>query len=90
MSSRSASRPHRAARVEDALDSRLATFLQYRGWTARVEPYVGYGAHPQESAARPVTAIRGWRSFAVVPAPFAEVQAGSTPGSASSATSTTR
>jgi phosphatidate phosphatase APP1 len=98
----SSSRPHRAARLEYAFDSRLAAFLQRRGWTARVEPYVGYGApgwarvlgrvvlagpgvrdddlpgvgaHPTGSRARPVTALRGWRSFAVVPLPFAEVRA---------------
>ncbi|HEX7805042.1 MAG TPA: hypothetical protein VF413_02660, partial [Cellulomonas sp.] len=38
------SRPHRAARLEYAFDSRLAAFLQRRGWTARIEPYVGYGS----------------------------------------------
>jgi len=40
----SSSRPHRAARLEYAFDSRLAAFLQRRGWTSRVEAYVGYGA----------------------------------------------
>ena len=96
------SRPHRAARLEYAFDSRLAAFLQRRGWTARIEPYVGYGsqgwvrvlgrvvlagpgvrdadlpgagAHPASGPARPVTALRGWRSFAVVPLPFARVHA---------------
>jgi phosphatidate phosphatase APP1 len=98
----SSSRPHRAARLEYAFYSRLAVFLQRRGWTARVEPYVGYGApgwvrvlgrvvltgpgvrdadlpgvgaHPTGGTARPVTALRGWRSFAVVPLPFARVHA---------------
>jgi phosphatidate phosphatase APP1 len=96
------SRPHRAARLDYAFDSRLAALLQRRGWTARVEPYVGYGAqgwvrvlgrvvlagprvrdddlpgvgaHPKGGPARPVTALRGWRSFAVVPLPFAAVRA---------------
>ena len=35
----------------------------------------GVGAHPQRSTARPVTAVRGWRSFAVVQAQFATVHA---------------
>ena len=96
------SRPHRAARLEYAFDSWLAAFLQHRGWTARVQPYVGYGAtgwvrvlgrvvlagpvvgdddlpgagaHSTGGSARPVTALRGWRSFAVVPLPFARVHA---------------
>ncbi|MGV8977447.1 MAG: App1 family protein [Cellulomonas sp.] len=96
------SRPHRAARLEYAFDSRLAAFLQHRGWTARIEPYVGYGAPgwvrvlgrvvlagpgvrdddlpgagsgATGGSTRPVTALRGWRSFAVVPLPFARVHA---------------
>lgn len=39
-----AHRPHVAARLEDALDRRLAQALRYRGWTVRIEPYPGYGA----------------------------------------------
>lgn len=39
-----AHRPHVAARLEDALDRRLARLLRYRGWTVRIEPYPGYGA----------------------------------------------
>jgi hypothetical protein len=100
ISSASTSRPHRAARFEDALDTRLATFLRRRGWIVRVEPYVGYGApgwvrvlgravlagpgvtdsdlpgvgaRPGSGPARPVAAVRGWRSFAVVQAPFTPV-----------------
>ncbi|GEA88714.1 App1 family protein [Cellulomonas cellasea] len=37
-------RPHRAARYEDALNRRVARWLSGRGWTARIEPYVGYGS----------------------------------------------
>ncbi len=36
-------RPHVAARMEDALDARIAGHLVRRGWTVRVVPYAGYG-----------------------------------------------
>ena len=39
-----ARRPHVAARLEDAVDRRLAGVLRNRGWTVRIEPYPGYGA----------------------------------------------
>lgn len=39
-----ARRPHVAARMEDALDRRLAALLRSRGWTVRIEPYPGYGS----------------------------------------------
>ena len=38
------SRPHRAARVEDAFNRAVARRLWARGWRTRIEPYVGYGA----------------------------------------------
>lgn len=38
------SRPHRAARVEDAVLARVNAVLRRRGWVPRVEPYTGYGA----------------------------------------------
>lgn len=38
------SRPHTAARLEDALNSALQGALSSRGWVPRVEPYTGYGA----------------------------------------------
>jgi phosphatidate phosphatase APP1 len=36
-------RLHYAARLEDALDRRVARALRGKGWTVRVEPYPGYG-----------------------------------------------
>ncbi|KGM11744.1 ACP synthase [Cellulomonas carbonis T26] len=41
---RTSSRPHWAARAEDALHARLNATLLARGWVPRVEPYTGYGA----------------------------------------------
>ena len=38
------SRPHRAARIEDAFNRAIARRLWARGWRTRIEPYVGYGA----------------------------------------------
>jgi phosphatidate phosphatase APP1 len=38
------SRPHLAARVESAIDRRVADRLRRRGWTVRIEPYASYGA----------------------------------------------
>ncbi len=38
------SRPHRAARVEDAMNRALARRLWAAGWRTRIEPYIGYGA----------------------------------------------
>jgi len=37
-------RPHLAARVESAIDRRVADRLRRRGWTVRIEPYASYGA----------------------------------------------
>jgi len=37
-------RPHVAARLESALDRRVASRLRRRGWTVRIEPYASYGA----------------------------------------------
>jgi len=37
-------RLHVAARMEDRFDRRVAGLLRARGWTVRIEPYVGYGA----------------------------------------------
>ncbi|MCU1433199.1 MAG: hypothetical protein JWP95_2304 [Actinotalea sp.] len=37
-------KPHRAAQLEDSINSVLTTFLGKRNWVARVEPYTGYGA----------------------------------------------
>ncbi len=68
------SRPHWAARSEDAVNRWVAARLRARGWTERVEPYAGYGAAPTEAAA-------GWvRVLArVVLAPAAVTQ-GDLPG----------
>lgn len=38
------SRPHWAARLEDAVFTRLASSLRRRGWITRVQPYTGYGS----------------------------------------------
>ncbi|MCL2455534.1 MAG: DUF2183 domain-containing protein [Micrococcales bacterium] len=45
-------RPHIAARLEDALDARVAGHLVRRGWTVRVVPYAGYGGQGHDG--------RGW------------------------------
>ncbi|WP_034608729.1 App1 family protein [Cellulomonas sp. URHD0024] len=37
-------RPHVAARIESAIDRRIAARLGRRGWTVRIEPYASYGA----------------------------------------------
>lgn len=73
------SRPHLAARAEDALYRRVAWCLQRRGWTLRIEPFTCYGgegwvrvlartvlAPPGAGRARPRSApLRGWRRFAI-------------------------
>lgn len=38
------SRPHWAARLEDAALGRVVAVLRRRGWVPRAEPYAGYGA----------------------------------------------
>lgn len=43
-SATTSSRPHGAARLEDALNRTLTRVLGARGWVPRVEPYTGYGA----------------------------------------------
>ena len=43
MSAPSSSRPHWAGRWESRFDRGLARSLRHRGWSARVEPYTGYG-----------------------------------------------
>lgn len=37
-------RPHAAALVEDALNRRLASLLDRRGWAHRIQPFIGYGS----------------------------------------------
>lgn len=37
-------RPHRAARIEDALKRRVAGALTRRGWRHKIIPYTGYGS----------------------------------------------
>ncbi|HEY8673850.1 MAG TPA: phosphatase domain-containing protein [Candidatus Dormibacteraeota bacterium] len=39
----SSSRPHRAARLEDVVNRRIAHWLWARGWRTRIVPYTGYG-----------------------------------------------
>ena len=38
-------RTHLAARLENGFDRAVAHQLRGRGWTVRIEPYAGYGAH---------------------------------------------
>ncbi len=73
------SRPHLAARVEDALYRRIGWWLRRRGWTLRIEPFTCYGgdgwvrvlartvlAPPGADPARwRSSPLRGWRRFAI-------------------------
>jgi phosphatidate phosphatase APP1 len=80
------SRLHRAARIEDAVDAALGRRLLRRGWQRVVVPYTGYGgpgwarvmarvvlAPRDRKTRRRPEKLRGWRSFATLPVPFAPV-----------------
>lgn len=76
---------HRAARIEDAIHHFLARRLRRRGWDVTMIAYPGYGApgwvrvmgrvllsrleRPRHRPAK----LRGWRSFATIPAKGATV-----------------
>jgi phosphatidate phosphatase APP1 len=76
-----APRLHRAARIEDAMHDFVVSRLRRRGWRVAIVAYTGYGrpgwvrvmarvvlARPDPRPTwRPAT-VRGWRSFATLPA----------------------
>ena len=79
-------RLHRAARIEDALDAAVGRRLLRRGWQRAIVPYTGYGgtgwarvmarvvlAPKDRKTRRRPEKLRGWRSFATLPVPFAPV-----------------
>jgi phosphatidate phosphatase APP1 len=72
---------HRAAQIEDAIHAFLERRARQRGWVVGVVPYTGYGspgwvrvlgrvlfAPAERRARRTAKKLRGWRSFATVPA----------------------
>jgi phosphatidate phosphatase APP1 len=72
---------HRAAQLEDAVHRILERRARRRGWTAGVVPYTGYGAPgwvrvlarilfapAHRPSRRTLKKLRGWRSFATLPA----------------------
>jgi phosphatidate phosphatase APP1 len=72
---------HRAARIEDAVHEFLERRARQRGWLAGVVPYTGYGspgwvrvlarvlfAPAERPPRRKSRKLRGWRSFATLPA----------------------
>jgi phosphatidate phosphatase APP1 len=74
-------RLHRAARIEDAVHQVLERRLRRGGWTAAIVAYTGYGAPGwvrvmarvvlRRAESRPrarAEKVRGWRSFATLPA----------------------
>ncbi|SCF28326.1 Phosphatidate phosphatase APP1 [Micromonospora viridifaciens] len=79
-------RLHRAARIEDAVHGLLERRLRRTGWKINIIAYAGYGApgwarvlcrvllgRPDvRQRARPEK-VRGWRSFATLPAKYAKV-----------------
>ena len=84
---------HRAARLEDAVRSRMRGRVHGRGWRAQVTGYTGYGhedgwvrvfarvlmTRPGRDEGTPFELRRGWRSFVTIPVSGIEVhiQAGS-------------
>ncbi|HEV2088804.1 MAG TPA: phosphatase domain-containing protein [Cryptosporangiaceae bacterium] len=68
-------RPHRAARLEDAISAALTRTLRRRGWLPRLIPYPGYGTDgwvrvlarvlmaPPGTRRRDIEQARGWRRF---------------------------
>ena len=79
-------RLHRAARIEDAVHGLLERRLRRTGWKINIIAYAGYGGpgwarvlcrvllgRPEvRQRARPEK-VRGWRSFATLPAKYATV-----------------
>ena len=80
-----APKPHRAARIEDALHRTVEPRLRRRGRQVTIVPYTGYGRPDWVRAmcrvvlARPdprgpqAAKVRGWRSFTTVPVREARV-----------------
>ncbi|GAB3803303.1 App1 family protein [Micromonospora zhanjiangensis] len=79
-------RLHRAARIEDAVHQLLERRLRRGGWKARIVAYTGYGApgwvrvmgrvvlgRLESRPRRRAEKVRGWRSFATLPAKHARV-----------------
>ncbi|MFB9236905.1 App1 family protein [Plantactinospora siamensis] len=75
------SRLHRAARIEDAVHQVVARRLQRRGWRPQIVAYTGYGGcdwarvmgrvvlgRIESRPDRRPESVRGWRSFASLPA----------------------
>lgn len=72
-------RPHRAARIEDAVQAMLARRLRARGWQPTIVAYTGYGAPGWVRVMARVLLtrlgprprrpekVRGWRSFTTLP-----------------------
>ena len=85
MTDAEASRPHRAARLEDRGRARLESLLRRRGWQAAVVPHVGYGGDGWVRALARVVLVppgwsgtgredgRGWRRFVTTAAVGATV-----------------
>lgn len=80
-----AARPHRAARIEDAVQEAIARRLRPRGWRPTIVAYTGYGAPGWvrvmarvlltrlDPRPRRVEKVRGWRSFTTLPVKDAPV-----------------
>jgi len=80
-------RLHLSARLEDRLRAATGRFFRSRGWTPRIEPYVGYG---NDASVRVLARVllsrphrradlvwnrRGWRNYLTVTAPREVVRA---------------
>jgi phosphatidate phosphatase APP1 len=76
----SAIRLHRAARIEDVVQTLVGRWLRRRGWQVAIVPYTGYGSADWARvmarvvllrlgpSSRPQPRqVRGWRSFATLP-----------------------
>ena len=81
-----AARLHRAARIEDAVHQFVERRMRRTGWAVTIVAYTGYGApgwvrvmarvllrRPDSRPRRRVENLRGWRSFATLPAKGARV-----------------
>jgi phosphatidate phosphatase APP1 len=79
-------RLHRAARIEDAVHQFVERRMRRTGWAVTIVAYTGYGApgwvrvmarvllrRPESRPRRRAANLRGWRSFATLPAKGAPV-----------------
>jgi phosphatidate phosphatase APP1 len=78
-------RPHRAARIEDAIQAVIGRRLLQRGWHPTIVAYTGYGAPGWvrvmgrvlltrlDPGPRRLEKVRGWRSFVTMPVKGAPV-----------------